>query len=194
MEASKEEQAAAKIVNQVRAMTVGTGSQGGFATVWTHDPTPTPTSAGSRSPYRALCRVEQTTSTEWRGLTSGGMTLASSTEGSEAGDNLSVLAQPAITTFRASGFVPVSIELLQDWDSIQDQLANEFQRAKDDLEAVKFTSGNGTSEPQGLLTGTTAGSNAPLPASRPSLPVIFTRPRKRSLRDFDQGQHGLPIS
>jgi len=56
---------------------------------------------------------------------------------------------------RAQAFVPVSMELTQDWGAIQSELAEMIQDAKDDLEATKFTLGTGTNEPTGLVTGAT---------------------------------------
>jgi len=140
---------------QVRAMSVGTGSAGGFTVPYTADPTLVPTSAGSRNPYRAVCRVEQTTGNEYRGVTTGGVTMAYASEGAVSSDNSATYAQPALILNRAQGFVPISRELYADWEAALDQLSAEFQRAKDDLEAPKFTTGTGTGEPQGLITGAT---------------------------------------
>jgi HK97 family phage major capsid protein len=56
---------------------------------------------------------------------------------------------------RANCFVPVSIELTQDWGALQSELANLIQDSKDDLEATKFVTGTGTNEPTGIVTGGT---------------------------------------
>jgi HK97 family phage major capsid protein len=155
-------------VDQVRALSVGTGSAGGFAVPYQLDQTLLPTSAGSAKPYRRVCRVVQTTSNEWRGVSTGGMTLSYAAESAVVGDNSVTLAQPAIVTARAHGFVPLSYELAADWDGILDQLGAEFQRAKNDLEAVKFTTGTGTNEPFGLITGATGTTNAGVAAVAPA--------------------------
>jgi HK97 family phage major capsid protein len=146
-----------RAVDAVRAMTVATGSQGGFAIPYVLDPTVIPTSNLSVNPFRAACRTEQITVNEWRAVTSAGITgtYGYTSEASEASDNSPVLVQPAMFMQRAQVFVPVSIELTQDWGSLQSELAQLIQDAKDDLEAAKFTSGTGTNEPQGILTGTT---------------------------------------
>jgi HK97 family phage major capsid protein len=164
-----QEHAAIETVLEVqRAMSVGTGSAGGFAVPFTLDPTLTPTSAGSCNPYRAVCRVEQTTYNEWRGVASGGLTLAYGSEGSVTSDNSLTLAQPTVPIFAADGFIPISIELFGDFDAIQDQLSAEFQRAKDDLETTKFTLGTGTAEPFGLVVGATGTVNAGTAAIAPA--------------------------
>jgi HK97 family phage major capsid protein len=59
-------------------------------------------------------------------------------------------------TKRATAFVPVSIELTQDWGALQSELGTLIQDAKDDLEAAQFTNGVGTTVfPQGILVGAT---------------------------------------
>lgn len=148
---SQDEQRA---MESVRAMAALTGSAGGFAVPYTLDPTIIPTSNLSVNPYRAMCRVEQITVNEWRGVTSAGVTAAYAGEAAPASDNSPTLAQPNAIVQRAECFVPVSIELTQDWGAIQDELANLIQDAKDDLEAVQFSTGTGTAPaPQGLVTG-----------------------------------------
>ena len=92
---------------------------------------------------------------EWRGLTSAGVSAAYAAEATEASDNSPTFAQPTITAVRAQAFVPVSMELTQDWGQIEASLSVLIQDAKDDLEATKFLSGTGTNEPFGLLTGAT---------------------------------------
>lgn len=145
----------ARAVEAVRALSVGTGSAGGFAVPYTLDPTVIPTSNLSVNPFRAVCRTESITVNEWRGVTSAGVTAGYAAEGTEASDNSPTLVQPSMLMQRAQCFVPVSIELTQDWGSIQTELAGLIQDAKDDLEATKFTVGTGTNEPTGLITGAT---------------------------------------
>ena len=145
-----------RAMSVARAMSVGTGSAGGFAVVFQLDPTLIPTSSLSVNPFRAISNVSTIAGTnEWRGVTQGGITAGYGTEATEASDNSPTLAQPTLTTVRAFAFVPVSIELTQDWGEIQSELAQAIQDGKDDLEASKFTSGSGTNEPFGVLTGAT---------------------------------------
>jgi HK97 family phage major capsid protein len=93
---------------------------------------------------------------EWRGVTSAGVTASYATEAAPASDNSPTLAQPPFITKRAQCFVPVSIELTQDWGSLQTELGSLIQDAKDDLEATKFTTGTGTNEPKGILVAATS--------------------------------------
>lgn len=154
---SGEEQAAFQRVSEFqRAMAALTGSAGGFAVPYTLDPTIIPTSNLSVNPFRAICRTEQITVNEWRGVTSAGVTASYLAEAAEASDNSAVLAQPNAIVQRASAFVPVSIELTQDWGALQSELANLIQDAKDDLEAVQFATGTGVAPlPTGIITGST---------------------------------------
>jgi len=137
-------------------MAVGVGSTGGFAVPFQLDPTVVPTSNLSVNPFRAISRVVNLSGTnEWRGVTSAGVTASYATEAAPASDNSPTLAQPPFVVKRAQCFVPVSIELTQDWGGLQSELASLIQDAKDDLEATKFTTGTGTNEPKGIITAAT---------------------------------------
>jgi HK97 family phage major capsid protein len=136
-------------------MSVGSGGAGGFAVPYTLDPTVIPTSNLSVNPFRRICRTEQITGLQWNGVTSAGVSAAYAAEATEASDNSPTLLQPTMNVVRAQCFVPVSIELTQDWGALQSELAQLIQDAKDDLEATKFTTGTGTNEPTGLITGAT---------------------------------------
>ncbi len=137
-----------------------TGASGGFAVPFTLDPTILNTSNGVVNPWRQLARVIQINTDEWRGVSSTGVTASYVAEATEATDNAPTLAQPTISTERAHAFVPFSIEIGQDWGSLQNEMAELFRDAKDQLEAAKFATGTGTNEPFGVLTGTTTTVNA----------------------------------
>jgi HK97 family phage major capsid protein len=74
-------------------------------------------------------------------------------EATEASDNAPVLAQPVVNIEKAFAFVPMSIEISQDWANIQNDLATCFADAKNQLESSKFLTGLGhaSHEPQGLI-------------------------------------------
>jgi HK97 family phage major capsid protein len=149
--------------DEQRALSLGTGSAGGFAVVYTLDPTIVPTSNFSVNPFRALARVETIVGTnEWKAVTSGAITAAYAAEATEASDNAPTLTQPDIIVEKAQAFVPFSIEAGQDWGALQSEMAQLLQDAKDDLEATKFAvgAGHGSFEPKGLITGATATTTA----------------------------------
>ena len=177
-----------------RALALGAGGTGGYAIVYTLDPTFIPTSNLSVNPFRGIASLETISGTnEWRGVTQSGVTAAYADEAAEAVDATSggnFLSQPDITVKRAQCFIPVSIELTQDLPSLQGSLAQVIQDAKDDLEASQFTNGSGSDPyPSGLVfalngatnsvvqTGTTGGfAVADVYAVEAALPPRF-RPR-----------------
>ncbi len=141
-----------------RALSLGTGSAGGFAVVYTLDPTVVPTSNFSVNPFRAVARQESITGTnEWKAITSGAITAAYAAEATEASDNAPTLAQPDIIVERCQAFVPFSVELGQDWGALQSEMASLLSDAKDDVEATKFATGagHGSNEPKGIITAAT---------------------------------------
>lgn len=154
-------------VEESRAASVGTGSEGGFAVPYTLDPTIIPTGNWSVNPMRAIARVEQISgSNEWRGVSAGDMTATRRAEAAEVADNMVALAQPTAIVSRVDAFVPFSFEVDQDWSGFRSEIARLFAEAKDNEEASSFITGNGAApNPQGVITGatnvvTTAGTAA----------------------------------
>ena len=137
-----------------RAFTVG--STGTYPVPIALDPTIVPTGNWSINPFRQIGNVETITGTTWKGVTSGDVTAAYAAEAAAASDNTPTLAQPSITPQRAQAFVPFSWETGQDWSSIAGEMGKLIGRAKDNLEAVQFATGAGTTVyPQGVITGAT---------------------------------------
>lgn len=140
-----------------RAMSLTT-TAGGFAVPVTLDPTVILTSNGVVNPLRAISRREQITGNIWYGVSSTGVSMAYSAEATETSDNAATLAQPTLNVEKAQAFIPYSIEIGEDWGSLQSEMARLLQDGKDSLESTKFLSGagHGSQEPQGLLVGGTA--------------------------------------
>lgn len=132
-----------------------TGASGGFAIPFELDPTILGTSNGAVNPWRQLARVEQITVDEWRGVSSAGVTVAYAAEAAETTDNAPTLVQPTVSTEKAQAFIPFSIEVGMDWDGLRGEMSRLLSEGKDELEAVKFATGNGTNEPFGVITGAT---------------------------------------
>jgi HK97 family phage major capsid protein len=132
-----------------------TGTSGGFAVPFELDPSIIPTSNLAINPYRSISRVIQISVDEWRGVSSAGITAAYAAEATAATDAAPTLAQPTISTEKARAFVPFSIEIGMDWGSFATEMGGLLADAKDELEATKFTLGNGTNEPFGIITGAT---------------------------------------
>jgi len=135
-----------------------TTTAGGFAVPVILDPTVILTSAGQQTPIRQISRVEQVVGNTWEGISSTGITAAFSAEATEATDNAPVLAQPTANVEKAQAFVPMSIEVSEDWIRIQAEMAKMLLDAKNRLESSKYLTGAGhtSSVPEGLQTGATA--------------------------------------
>jgi HK97 family phage major capsid protein len=140
---------------QQRALSTA-GAGGGFAVPFALDPTLIHSSNFSVNPYRAIARVVTITGANtWEGVTAGAITATYQVEGGTVSDNSPVLTQPVATVQRCSAFVPYSFEIEGDWAALGSEMAQLFADAKDDVEAIKFTNGSGTTEPQGVITGAT---------------------------------------
>lgn len=137
-------------VEQERAMVEGTGNFGGFAVPFQLDPTVLISSNGAINPIRELATVIEISAFQWRGV-AGSVTASYGPEGAEAADSSPTLTQPTITPARGDCFVPVSIELTQDWVGLQQQLAKLISDAKDVADATQFLTGTGVNSPTGIL-------------------------------------------
>lgn len=139
-----------------RALSLTT-TAGGYAVPVVLDPTVILTSDGYEAPIRSLARVETIVGNTWQGVSSAGITASYGAEATEASDNAPTLAQPSANVEKAQAFVPYSIEIGQDWASMQSEIARMLADAKGDLESYQFLHGLGHSStaPEGLLVGAT---------------------------------------
>lgn len=141
---------------EARALSLGTGTAGGYAVPFQLDPTVILTNDGVDDPIRQLARVEQITGKQWQGVTSEGVTVSRSDEAAEVGDNSPSFDQPTCDTSRVTGFIPFSVELDLAWPSLRSELTSLLADAKATEEATAFVTGDGTApNPQGVLTGAT---------------------------------------
>lgn len=150
----KEVEAVRKVsaVSEERAMSIGTGSAGGFAIPFVLDPSIMLTSTGALNPVRQVARqVTISGAREWRGVASDGVTAAYVAEATVATDGSPTLVQPAIITYQYRVFVPFSLELGQDWPELGLELLRLASDARDVNDATQFLTGAGTSSPGGIL-------------------------------------------
>lgn len=160
------EQDERQAIAEARAASL-TNNAGGYAVPFTLDPTIIDTRDGYANPFRQVCRQVTITTDQWNGVSSAGVTASYAAEAAEVGDNAPTLAQPSIDVEKAHAFVPFSIEIGQDWASFEGDIRTMFVNAKDDLEAVKFTTGagSGSNEPTGIITELDGGSSEIAPAT-----------------------------
>jgi HK97 family phage major capsid protein len=149
---------AVRVASQVeaeRALSVGTGSAGGFAVPFDLDPTIILTSSGALNPVRQLARVVTISGNEWRGVASDGVVSTYRAEGAVMADNSPTLVQPTILTRRWDSFVPYSWEVGADWPAqgLQNELTRLISDAQNVNDAAVFFGGTSSSnQPTGLMT------------------------------------------
>ncbi len=154
MRMSPAELRAVEVVTRVeseRAMDVGTGSAGGFAVPISIDPSINLTSSGAINPIRDLADVRQIGTDTLRLVSADTPASGYGAELQEATDASPTLLQPTITTAKGQTFIPVSIELTQDWAGIQSELMKLLSDGRDILDSTKFLSGGGSNEPVGVF-------------------------------------------
>ena len=150
------EVAAMRQADSLRAAMSLTTANGGAMVPYILDPTVMLTNSGTMNPIRRVARVETIAgANEWRGVTSAGVSAEWLAEGAEAADASPTFAQPAIPTFKAGAYAFGSYEVLAD-SGFESQLLTVFADAKDRLEGTAFATGNGTTQPQGIVTGLVA--------------------------------------
>ena len=130
-----------------------TTTAGGFAVPVELDTSLILTNAGVVNPVRNLARVRQTNVNTVEFINTTGVVAAFNAEATEASDNAPTIAQPTVNIEKAFAFIPMSIEIAEDWAGIQQDMAMLFADAKNQLEAQKFLTGLGhaSHEPQGLI-------------------------------------------
>jgi HK97 family phage major capsid protein len=151
-ELSRAEQEAIAYAKQAtRAMSL-TDSAGGYLVPFQLDPTVIITSAGSLNQIRRVARQVVAIGDVWNGVSAGAVTWAFAAEATESSDNAPTFAQPSINVHKAQGFVPISIEAIEDEANVAAEVARLLAFGRDTLEATKFITGTGTNEPIGIVT------------------------------------------
>jgi HK97 family phage major capsid protein len=128
------------------------GADGGYAVPAELDPTLIFTGDGVLNPIRQIARVETITGQEWKGITSGDVTLSRVAENTAVTPASPTLAQPRVVPTAVKGTVDFSIEVGQDWASLQGEMGRALARAKAVEESSSFIvgTGNGITGPEGI--------------------------------------------
>ena len=167
-----------------------TPANGGYLVPFTLDPTIILTNVGSANPYRQIATMKTTTTNNWNGVTSAGVSAEWTAEGTEAADATPTVGQLTITPQKADAYLFGSFEVLSDSDFGQ-QLPDLLADAKDRIEETGFATGTGTGQPFGVVTAGTSfnfatGSAAAGPSTTDvfnlmaQLPARFRGPRSRN--------------
>lgn len=134
-----------------RAMSL-TDAAGGYLVPFQLDPTVIITASGSRNQIRQVARSVVATGDVWHGVSAGAVQWRWAAEGSEAGDNAPEFGQPSVPVHKADGFVPISIEAMDDAENVTTEVGRLLAFGKDSLEAAAFISGTGIGQPTGAVT------------------------------------------
>lgn len=159
---TQEEGRALQAVEQFRAMSL-TDAAGGYLVPFQLDPTVIITSAGSRNDIRSKARQVVATGDVWNGVSSAAVSWSWDAEGAEVSDDATTFGQPSITVHKAAGFVPITIEAMQDEANVAQEVGRLLAFGKDTLEATAFATGTGSGQPFGIVTalaGTASEINA----------------------------------
>lgn len=147
-----------------RAMSL-TDSAGGYLVPFQLDPTVIITANGSRNQIREAARTVVATGDVWNGVSSGAVSWSWDAEGTEVSDDSTTFGQPTVPVHKAAGFVPISIEALEDEANATTEVARLLAFGKDTLEAAAFITGTGSGQPTGLVTALAGGSSEVAPTT-----------------------------
>jgi HK97 family phage major capsid protein len=157
-------------LDEVRAMSL-TPSGGGYLVPFQLDPTVIITANGSNNEIRRVSRNVVATGNTWNGISAGLVSWSWDAEASEVSDDAPTFAQPAIPIYMARGFVPISIEALEDEANVTGNVAELLAGGREVLEAAAFTTGSGVGQPTGVITALTGGSSEVASATADTLAV-----------------------
>jgi HK97 family phage major capsid protein len=141
-----------------RAMSL-TDSAGGYLVPFQLDPTVIITANGSRNQIRRVARQVVATGDVWNGVSAGAVAWSWDAEATEVSDDAPTFAQPTIPVYKAAGFVPISIEALEDAENVTAEVARLLAFGRDVLEAAAFVTGTGVGQPTGIVTALTGTSS-----------------------------------
>lgn len=147
-----------RAVEAVRAMSL-TDNAGGYLVPFQLDPTVIITSAGVRNDIRSVARTVVATGDTWNGVSSTHVSWSWDAEAAEVSDDSTTFAQPSIPNYKAAGFVPISIEALEDEQNVTAEVGRLLMGGKADLEATAFITGSGSGQPTGIITALTGTSS-----------------------------------
>lgn len=143
----------ARVQEISRAMSL-TDANGGYMVPFTLDPAIMLTSDGSVNPLRSLARVESTTTNQWQGVTSAGVTATWRPETEESTDDAPTVDDAPINVHTGDAFVPFSYEWGMDARDPLGELRRLLVDAADQLMATAYTVGTGDAndQPTGFVT------------------------------------------
>lgn len=149
----------ARALDEVRAMSL-TDNAGGYLVPFQLDPTVIITSDGSRNDIRQFARQVVATGDVWHGVSAGAVQWSWDGEATEVSDDSPTFDQPSIPVHKAAGFVPISIEALEDEANVAQEVGRLLAFGRDTLEAEAFITGSGSGQPKGVITAVSAATGS----------------------------------
>jgi HK97 family phage major capsid protein len=151
-----------------------TSANGGYLVPFTLDPTIILTNSSSANPYRQIATVKTTTTNNWNGVTSAGMSAEWTAEGTEAADATPTVGNLQIVPTKADAYLFGSFEVLSDSD-FASQMPDLLADAKDRIEETAFAVGTGSTQPNGVIPrGTSASMLTGTAATGPNAADVYT--------------------
>lgn len=151
-----------------------TSANGGYLVPFTLDPSIILTNASSANPYRQIATIKTTTTNNWNGVTSAGMSAEWTAEGTEAADATPTVGNLQITPVKADAYLFGSFEILSDSD-FASQMPDLLADAKDRIEETAFAIGTGSTQPNGVIPrGTSTSMLSGTAATGPNAADVYT--------------------
>jgi HK97 family phage major capsid protein len=145
-----------------RAMTEGTGSDGGFGIPYFLDPSIVVVSGGVESAQILnICKSVLSTSDNYHFWTAASTGFATQAEAAVVADETPTFGGVDIPIHMARDFIPFSIEFGQDQSGWADNATELFRNAYGEFVSAKTATGSGTSDVTGVFTALTNATNNP---------------------------------
>ncbi|MDI9943260.1 phage major capsid protein [Rhodococcus sp. IEGM 1302] len=161
-----QESEAYRNAESVRSIISGSSGTGKHLVPWDLDPAVILTSAGSVSPLREISRVVTTSSNQWNGVSSAGVTAEWLAETAEAADASPSFAPEPVPLFKSSAWIEFSFEAEEDALGLLSELQRLLADGALELENAALVNGNGTTQPTGIVTSlVAAGGSVIVPGS-----------------------------
>lgn len=155
-----EEAAAFRAMEAMRStLTTNTGT-GGYIVPLALDPNLAAiANAGIANPFRATADVQQTISSPHRAIASAGINAEWVAEGAVMADATPTFTKVDVALFKLDAYVSASFEILGDAGAtVAQALPALLADARDRAEGAAFATGDGTTQPEGIITGLSAAS------------------------------------
>jgi HK97 family phage major capsid protein len=147
-----------RVARSTRAMSL-TDAAGGYLVPFQLDPTVIITANGSVNQIRQVARQVVAIGDVWNGVSAGAVSWSYDAEAAEVSDDSPTFAPAAIPIYKAQGFVPISVEAIQDAANVAAEVGSLLAFGRDVLEANAFAVGTGVAMPTGIVTSLTGGSS-----------------------------------